>query len=84
VTYGEQKLVVMFRGFQTELAARKALGTWLEDSGWTSALVQAEVTIPDTAHSFLKASHVSSTRHARQVHCAKNWIYHYRKHRVNL
>lgn len=66
-TYGEQKLVVMFGGFHTELAALKALGTWLEDSGWTSALVQAEVTTPGTADSFLKASHVSRTRHAHQV-----------------
>ena len=67
VTYGERKLVVMFGGFHTELAALKAIGSWLEDSGWTSALVQAEVTTPGTADSFLKASHVSRTRHAHQV-----------------
>ena len=65
--YGEQKLAVMLGGFHTELAALKALGTWLDASGWTNALVQAEVTIPGTADSFLKASQVSRTRHAHQV-----------------
>ena len=46
--YGEKKLVVMFGGFHTELAALKALGSWIEDSGWTSVLVQAGVTTPGT------------------------------------
>ena len=31
--YGEQKLVVMLGGFHTKLAALKALGTWLDESG---------------------------------------------------
>jgi len=60
---GEKKLVVMFGGFHTELAALKALGTWIEDSGWTSVLVQAGVTTPGTTDSVLKASHVSCTCH---------------------
>ena len=66
-TYGEKFLVAMFGGLHTELAALKAIGNWLEDSGWTNALVQAEVTTPGTADSFLKASHVSRTRHAHQL-----------------
>lgn len=57
-TYGEKKLVVMFRGFHTKLAALKAIGNWIEDSYWTNALVQAEVTTPGTDDSFLKASHM--------------------------
>ena len=65
--YGEGKLVIMFGGFHTELAALKALGHWIEGSGWTNALVQAGVTTPGTADSFLKASHVYRTRHAHQV-----------------
>ena len=72
--YGEKKLVVMFGGFHTELAALKALGSWIEDSGWTSVLVQAGVTTPGTADSFLKASHVSRTRHAHQVTAAALYI----------
>ena len=69
-TYGEKELVVMFGGLHIELAALKAIGNWLEDSGWTNALVQAEVTTPGTADSFLKATHVSRTRHAHQVTAA--------------
>lgn len=69
-TYGEKELVVMFGGSHTELAALKAIGDWLEGSGWTNSLVQAEVTTPGTADSFLKAAHVSRTRHAHQVTAA--------------
>ena len=46
-TYGESSLVMMFGGLHTELAALKALGTWIEGSGWTSALVQAGITTPE-------------------------------------
>ena len=72
--YGEKKLVVTFGGFHTELAALEALGSWIEDSGWTSVLEQAGVTTPGTADSFLKASHVSRTRHAHQVTAAALYI----------
>ena len=64
----------MFGGFHTELAALKALGSWREDSGWTSVLVQAGVTTPGTADSFLKALHVSRTRHAHQVTAAVVYV----------
>lgn len=43
------------------------LGNWLEDSGWTSALVQANIASTGTADSLIKASHVTKTRHAHQV-----------------
>jgi len=66
--------MVMFGGFHTELAAFKALGSLIEDSGWTSVLVQAGLTTPSTADSFLKASHVSRARHAHQVTAAALYI----------
>ena len=72
--YGEKTLLVMFGLFHTELAALKALGSWIEDSGWTSVLVQAGVTTPGTADSFLKASHISRTRHAHQVTAAALYV----------
>ena len=72
--YGAKKLVVMFGGFHTELAALKALGSWIEDSGWTTVLVQAGVTTPGTADSFLKTSYVSRTRHAHQATAAALYI----------
>ena len=48
----------------------QVLGDWLEDSGWTHALVQANIASPGTADSFLHASHVTKTRHAHQVTAA--------------
>ena len=36
--------MVMFGEFHAELAALKALGGWIKDSGWTNVLVQAGVT----------------------------------------
>ena len=65
--YGEHKALVMFRGLHVEMTALKAVGKWLEGSGWTSALVQVIVASPGIADSFLKATHVSRTRHAHQV-----------------
>ena len=68
--YGEKRLIVMFGGLHIEMAALKALGKWLEDSGWTSSLVMADVASSGTADSFLKASHVSKTRRAHQITAA--------------
>ena len=41
--YGEDHFVIMFGGLHIEMEAFKAAGTWLEDSGWTNILVQANV-----------------------------------------
>lgn len=46
------------------------LGNWLEDSGWTNALVQADIASSGTADSFIRASHATKTRHAHQVTAA--------------
>ena len=48
----------------------QVLGDWLEDSGWISALVQADIASTGTADSFIRASHVTKTRHAHQVTAA--------------
>ena len=58
---------VMFGGLHIEMAALKALGDLLENSGWTGALIQASLATPGTADSFLKASHVTRTRPAHQI-----------------
>ena len=60
-THGENHLVVMFGGLPIEMAAFKMLQDILEGSGWTGALVQAKVSSPETADSFLKASNVTRT-----------------------
>ena len=56
--YGEEKFVIMFGGLHIEIA--------LSGSELTSALCDAEIASLGTADSFLKASHVTKTRHAHQ------------------
>jgi hypothetical protein len=68
--YGEDKYVLMFGGLHIEMAVLKAIGSWLEDSGWSDALVQADIASSGTADSFHKSSHVLRTRHAHQVTAA--------------
>ena len=65
--YGEHKFVIMFRGLHIEMAALRSLGTLLQDSGWTGALVEAGVASSGTAESFLSASSVTRTRQIHQV-----------------
>ena len=64
----------MLGGLHIEMAAFKALGGWLDGSGWTDCLVQAGVTKVGMADSFLKASHITRTRHAHQVTAAVLFI----------
>ena len=66
-TYREDKLVVMFGWLHIEMTALKTLGDRLKGSGWTQALVQAEITTAGTADSFLRAAHVTRPRRAHQV-----------------
>ena len=49
------------------MAALRSLGTLLQDSGWTNALVEAVVASPGIAESFLTASNVTRTRQAHQI-----------------
>ena len=50
-TMGEDKLVVMLGGLLIELAALKAIGSWLLGSEWTEAIAQAGVTTTGRAES---------------------------------
>ncbi len=52
-THGEYKYMIMFGGLHIEMEMCRLLGTWLEGSGWTNALVQAEVATSGTTDSFL-------------------------------
>lgn len=47
--YGEDKCVVMFGGLHIEMSALRSLGALLQDSGWTSSLVEAGVASSGTA-----------------------------------
>ncbi|CAH3155424.1 unnamed protein product [Porites lobata] len=65
--YGEDKFVVVFGGLHIEMAFLKVLGDWLEGSGWTVVLSDANVATPGTANSFLKATNVTRLEGAHQV-----------------
>jgi len=66
-THGEGKFIAMFGGLHIEMAIWTTYGNYLEGSGWTNALMQANIASSGTADSFLKASHLTRTRLAHQV-----------------
>ena len=73
-THGEQKCVLMLGGLHIEMSAFKTLGDWLNGSGWTSLLTAAGIATSGVADSFLKASHLTRTRHAHQITAAALYI----------
>ena len=60
--YGEESFVIMLSDLHIKMALLKALGDLLDGSGWTSALVQAEIGTAGTSNSFLEKAAV-----ARQI-----------------
>lgn len=66
-SYDEEKFVIMFGGLHIEMVFLKVIGGWLEGSGWTTALADANVVTPGTAESFVKAASVTHSRRAHQV-----------------
>ena len=65
--YGEDKFVIMFGGLHIELALLRSIGTLLQDSGWTSAICEANGASSGTAESFLTASSITRTRQAHLI-----------------
>jgi len=49
------------------VVALKVLGDLLDSSGWTGALTLANSASSGKADSYLKATHVTRTRHAHQI-----------------
>lgn len=72
--FSEEHVVILFGGLHIEIAAFRTIGDWLENSGWTSVLCQADIASSGTADSFLKASHVKRTRHAHEVTACSLYI----------
>ena len=50
-----------------KLQVLKTVGSWLAGSGWSNAIVEAQVATSETADSFLQVSHVTRTRYAHHV-----------------
>ena len=69
-THGEENIVIMMGGLHIEMNFVKLLGDWLTGSGWTSALVQADITTTGRADAILKCSHLTRSRYAHQVTAA--------------
>lgn len=59
----------MFGGLHLEMGMWTTLGDYLACSGWTTALTEAGIVTAGKADSFLKASHLTRTRHAHQLTC---------------
>lgn len=66
-TYGEDKFVIVMGGLHIEMAALKALGALLKDSGWVEAVSSAGIATSGTAEALLSASHVRRCRHIHEV-----------------
>jgi len=66
-TFGEQNFFLMLGGLHIEKAFMTTIGDWLHGSGWTSVLVNANVTSSGKADAMLHAAHITRTRHAHQV-----------------
>ena len=64
----------MLGGLHIEMAAWKAVGTWLEQSGWSEALTLSDVATAGRAESYLNAAHLTRTRYAHEVTAAALYI----------
>ena len=49
----------MMGGLHVEMASLKMIGHWLDESGWDSALVHADITTRGRADGILKAAHIT-------------------------
>ena len=82
--YGESSYVVMMGGLDIEMATLKMVGNWLNNSGWDSALVQADITTRGRADAILKASHITRSRYAHQVSACALFILQLRAYKASI
>jgi len=54
--FGEHRFVLVLGGLHLEMAALRTLGNWLDCSGWTTAIVNINVTSCGKADALLHAS----------------------------
>lgn len=73
-SFGDDKFVVMAGGLHILMAALSALGSFLDGSGWTTILVEANITSDGRAHALLAVSHVSRTVRCHQLTLAALYI----------
>ena len=73
-SHGEKTCVAVMGGLHIEMAALKLLGDWLSGSGWTNVISASGIASAGTADAYLKALHVTRTRHAHQVTAAALYV----------
>ena len=83
-SFGEGQLVVLLGGLHTEMAALRVLGAWLDGSGWTAALVNANIVSSGKADALLQASHVTRARYCHQVTVASLYILQQRAYAASV
>ena len=59
--------MVMLGELHMEMALWNTLGDVFEGSGWTTALIEADIASSGQADSFLKSAHLTRTRNAHQI-----------------
>jgi hypothetical protein len=64
----------MWYALHIEMGFLKLIGTWLDGSGWTTALVDANIASSGTAELFIKATSVTRSRRAHQVTASSLYI----------
>ena len=82
--HGESSYVVMMGGLHIEMASLKMVGHWLNNSGWDSALVQADITTRGRADAILRATHITRTRYAHQVSQCALFILQLRAYKASI
>ena len=79
----------MMGALHIEMSTLSALGAWLDDSGWTIALLNANVTTPDN-QSLISGHEVAKTKYCHQVTaCTLNSLMqeaynHFREEKENI
>ena len=63
----ENNYVVMMGGLHIEMMLQKTIGDWLQGSGWTTALADAEILTIGRCDALTSASSVTRGRYAHQV-----------------
>jgi hypothetical protein len=68
----------MFGGLHIELAILRTLGKWLNKSGWTTVMANADVATPGVVDSFTSAKHITRTRRAHQITSSSLYVLQHR------
>ena len=64
--FTEDNYCFFLGSLHSEMLLEKLLGDWLQDSGWTAILIDAEVATPGQGEAMLKGTRVTRTHYAHQ------------------